>query len=270
MLFDLRARGRRRTVQVVYLGLVLLFGIGFIGFGVGVGGGGGGIVEAIFGNKEGSSSTSFSKQIAAAEARTRKHPSEAAAWVNLAEARLHGAGGSESYDETTQQFTAKGKQQLLKVVDAWNRYVALNPSDPPLSIAYDMIRVFGEEGLNEPAQAVTALELVIPNKPPTAGLYGQLAKYAYQAKNPREGDLASEKAVSLTPASDRAKVKAELEVIKKNPSGNPSNETFTGTTNGKVYSVKVNSKGQGTVVKTSPAPTKTTVKTSSTSSTKAK
>jgi hypothetical protein len=258
MLFDLRARGRRRTVQVVYLGLALLFGIGFVGFGVGVGGGsGGGIVEAIFGNKEGSGSSNFSKQIAAAEVRTRKHPSEAAAWAALAEARLHEAGGSASYDENTQQFTSKGKQQLVKVVAAWNRYVALNPSNPTLTIAYDMIRVFGEEGLNEPAQVVAVLELVIPTKPSSAALYGDLAKYAYQAKNTREGDLASEKAVSLSPAADRKKVKEELEAIKKNPSGNPSNETYTGTTNGKVYSVKVNSKGQGTVVKTSPAPTTT-------------
>jgi hypothetical protein len=259
MLFDLRARGRRRTVQAVYLGLVILFGIGFIGFGVGVGGGsGGGIVEAIFGNKEGSSSSSYSKQISAAEAHTRKYPNEAAGWAKLAEARYHEAGASEFFDESTQKFTPKGKQLLLKVVAAWNRYVALNPSNPPLSIGYDMISVFGEEGLNEPAQAVAALELVIPTKPASAGLYGDLAKYSYQAKNVREGDLASEKAISLTPAAQRKQVEAELAQIKANPSGNPSNETYTGTTNGKVYSVKVNSKGEGKIIKTSPAPPKKT------------
>ena len=31
MLFDLRGRGRRRTVQVIYIGLALLFGVGFVG-----------------------------------------------------------------------------------------------------------------------------------------------------------------------------------------------------------------------------------------------
>jgi len=260
MLFDLRARGRRRTVQAVYLGLVILFGIGFIGFGVGVGGGsGGGIVEAIFGNKEGSNGSSYAKQVSEAEARTRKHPAEAAAWAKLAEARYHEAGGSEFFDESTQKFTAKGKQLLVKVVDAWNRYVALNPSHPPLTIAYDMLSVFGEEGLNEPAQAVAALQLVIPANPPTAGLYGDLAKFAYQAKNVRVGDLASEKAVSLTPKAQRKQVAAELAQIKSNPSGNPSTQTYTDTANGKVYSIKANSNGQGTVLKTSPAPpTKTT------------
>jgi hypothetical protein len=260
MLFDLRGRGRRRTVRAVYLGLAILFGFSFIGFGVGTGLGGGGVFEGLFGSKEGSNSSSYAKQISAAETQTRKHPSEAAAWAALAEARLHEGNGSEFYDETKQQFTAKGKQLLTKVVDAWNHYVALSPSKPTLSIAEDMLRVFGEEGLNQPAQAVAVLQFIIPARPPNAGLYGELAKYAYQAKNTRVGDLAAQKTVSLTPASERSKVQSELAQIKANPSGNPANETFTGTTNGKVYTVKVNEKGAGTILKTSPAPAKTTKK----------
>jgi hypothetical protein len=255
MLFDLRARGRRRTVQAVYLGLALLFGVGFIGFGVGVGGGGGGVIEGLFGNKEGSNSSSYSKQISAAEARTHRHPAEAAAWAALADARLHEANGSEFYDETKQQFTSQGKELLIKVASAWNRYVVLNPSKPDITVAQNMLRVFGEEGLNDPAAAVQVMQYVIAAKPPSAALYGYLAKYAYEAKNPREGDLASQKTIQLTPAKERKSVEAQLEQIKKNPTGNPSNETFTGTTNGKVYSVKVGPKGSGTVVKTTTAPT---------------
>lgn len=261
MLFDLRARGRRRTVQVVYVGLSLLFLVGFIGFGVGVGGGnGGGLIEGIFGNKEGSSGAGYAKQVAAAEARAHKHPNEAAAWGALVEARFHEAGGSEFYDEEKQQFTDKGKELLTKIVADWNHYVALKPNAPTLALGYDMVRAFGEEGLNEPASAVAALQLVIPTQPPSAGLYGQLAKYAYQAKNTSVGDLAAQKAVALSPAKERARVKTYLEEVKKNPSGNPSNQTFTGTTNGKVYSVKVNKEGKGTIVKTSPAPSTTTTK----------
>ncbi len=257
MLFDLRARGRRRTVQVVYVSLALLFLVGFVGFGVGVGGGGGSPVEAIFGGKEGSASSSYAKQISEAEKHTKTHPGEAYAWVKLAEALFHNASGSEFYDEEKQQFTAKGKEQLTKVVNAWNRYVALKPTKPPLTIANDMVRVFGEEGLNQPAEAVVALQLVIPTKPPTAALYGDLAKYAYQAKNVRVGDLAAQKTISLTPAAQRKQVAAELQQLKSNPTGNPSSEQFTGTTNGKVYTVKVGAKGAGTILKTSPAPTTT-------------
>lgn len=255
MLFDLRARGRRRTVQVVYLGLAFLFLVGFVGFGVGVGGGGGGSpIEAIFGNKEGSAASGLSKQVSEAEKRTRKNPSEAAAWAKLAEARFRQASGSEYYDEEKQQFTSKGKEKLAKVVDAWNQYVALKPSNPPLTITNDMIRVFGEEGLNQPAEAVAVLQYVIPTRPASVALYGDLAKYAYQAKNVSVGDLASQKTISLTPASKRKDVEAELAELKANPTGNPSNRTYSATTNGKVYTVKVNSKGQGTVIKTSAAP----------------
>jgi hypothetical protein len=265
MLFDLRARGRRRTVQVVYLGLAVLFGLGFVGFGVGGGFGGGGVLEGVFGNKEGSSSSGFTKQISAAETRTRKAPSEAAGWAALADARLHQASGSEYFDEATQQFTSKGKEQLGKAANAWNQYLALDPPKPDIKVAQDMLRAFGEEGLNQPASAVQAIQLVIAAKPPTAALYGFLAKYAYQAKNPRVGDLATKKAVSLTPAKDRKQVEAQLAQLKTNPTGNPSKEQFTGTTNGKVYTVKVGSKGQGTVLKTSPAPaTTTTTKTATT------
>jgi hypothetical protein len=257
MLFDLRARGRRRTVQVVYVSLALLFLVGFIGFGVGVGGGGGSPVEAIFGSKEGSAGSSFAKQVSEAEKQTKTHPGEAYAWAKLAEALFHNASGSEFYDEEKQQFTAKGKEQLTKVVDAWNRYVALKPANPPLTVADDMVRVFGEEGLNQPAEAVAALQLVIPTKPASVGLYGDLARYAYLAKNMSVGDLAAQKTVALSPASKRKEVEAELQVLKKNPTGNPANEEFTGTSNGKVYTVKVNGKGAGTILKTSPIPTTT-------------
>jgi hypothetical protein len=253
MLFDLRARGRRRTVQVVYLGLAVLFGLGFIGFGVGGGFGGGGVLEGVLGNKEGSNGSGFEKQIKAAETRTHKAPGEAAGWAALADARLHQASGSEFFDEATQQFTSKGKEQLSKAAEAWNYYLSLNPPKPDIKVAQDMLRAFGEEGLNQPAAAVQAIQLVIAAKPPTAALYGFLAKYAYQAKNTRVADLASKKTISLTPAKNRKEVEARLAQLKANPTGNPSKESFTGTTNGKVYTVKVGSKGEGTVLKTSPA-----------------
>jgi hypothetical protein len=254
MLFDLRARGRRRTVQVVYLGLALLFLVGFVGFGVGVGGGGGGSpVEAIFG-KEGGGSSGYAKQISEAEKRTRKNPGEAAAWAALAEARFHQSNGSEYYDEEKQQFTSKGKEKLAEVVGAWNRYVALKPNNPPLTITNDMVRVFGEEGLNEPAEAVAVLQLVIPTRPASVALYGDLARFAYQAKNVSVGDLASQKTISLTPPADRKKVEAELAELKANPTGATTGQAGASAA-GNVVTVPAGSKGQGTVLKTSTAPT---------------
>ena len=62
MLFDLRGRGRRRTVRVIYIGLALLIGVGLVGFGVGGGFGGGGIVSSLNGH-EGAGGVNYSKQI---------------------------------------------------------------------------------------------------------------------------------------------------------------------------------------------------------------
>ncbi len=232
MLFDLRARGRRRTVQAVYLGLALLFGLGFVGFGVGGGFGGGGIFEA-FSGKEGSQNAGFSSQIAAAEKRVHKHPGEAAAWSALADVQFHQASGSEYYEEAKQQFTSQGKALLVKVANSWSRYMALKPANPDLTVAQEMLRVYGQEGLNQPGENVALLQqIVIPAKPPTAALYGQLAEFAYQASNTSVGDLASRKAVSLAPPSERARVKQALEQVKKNPTGSSSGGASTAAATG--------------------------------------
>ena len=62
MLFDLRGRGRRRTVKTIYIGLAVLIGVGLVGFGVGGGLGGGGILNATSGN-EGAGGASFASKI---------------------------------------------------------------------------------------------------------------------------------------------------------------------------------------------------------------
>lgn len=256
MLFDLRARGRRRTVQVVYLGLALLFAIGFIGFGVGGGFGGGGVLEGLFG-KEGAARSGFTAQIDAAEKRVKRHPGEAEAWAKLADAKYRQAGGSEFLNEATGKFTEKGKALLGEVAAAWSRYMALNPSKPNTKVAQEILPIYGKEGLNQPAAAVQVLQqVIIPAKPSNAAYYGFLARYAYEAKNVRVGDLASKKAVTLAPANVRAQVKAQLEQIKANPTGN--GETFTATSkSGQPYKVNLGKGGKGTAV---PLPSKTTKK----------
>ena len=79
--------------------------------------------------------------------------------------------------------------------------------------------MFGEEGLNEPAEAVQVLQIVVAAGRTSAALYAALAEYAYKAHNTRVGDLASAKAVSLAPAAQRTRLKTELAEIKKNPTG---------------------------------------------------
>ncbi len=91
MLFDLRGRGRRRTVQMIYLGLALLMGVGLVGFGVGGGVGGGGILSSLTDN-EGSSSANFASKIKKYQKLTQQQPSSVYAWEQLTLAQLHEAG----------------------------------------------------------------------------------------------------------------------------------------------------------------------------------
>jgi hypothetical protein len=257
MLFDLRGRHRRRAVKVIYVGLALLVGGGLVLFGVGTGGGGGGGLLNAASENEGSGGASFADQIKKYEKTIKKQPSNVAAWEKLTAAELHEAGGEAYVNATTGAPTAKGRELFGRASRSWESYLALNPPKPSTELAKLMLRVYGPEGLNQPASAVQVLQLVVAAEPKNASFYAQLAEFAYKAKNPRVGDLASTKAVSLAPSAQRARVKTELEAVKKNPEGT---ETLTTTTNGTVYTGKANGSGgfQGTAVKTTPTPAKTT------------
>ena len=265
MLFDLRGKHRRRAVKVIYVGLALLVGGGLILFGVGAGTGGGGLLNAATEN-EGSGGTSFSSQIKKYEKQIKKQPNNVAAWEKLTAAQLHEAGGEAFVNAQTGAPTAKGRELFSQASRSWESYLALNPPKPSLELAKLMLRVYGAEGLNQPASAVQVLQLVVAAEPKNASYYAALAEYAYKAKNTRVGDLATSRAVALAPAAERARVKKELETAKKSPAG----ETFTTTTNGTVYTGKPNGSGglEATAVKPTPAPAKTSTGTTSTGKTK--
>lgn len=250
MLFDLRARGRRKTVQVVYLGLALLFLLGFVGFGVGVGGGGGGIFNALTENG-GSSSANFAAKVAAAEKRTKQHPAEVAAWKALVEAQFHQASepGNIAVVGETEKYTAQGKVLLAKLAKSWSTYLKLETGHPDTELAARISGIFGEQGLDQPASEMKALQIAVKGNP-TVRLYSALAVSAYKAGNLKVGDAAAHKTISLAPAAERAKVKKYLAELRKNPlSHTPAtitkgaNGTLIATQGGKTYTVKSNGKG---------------------------
>jgi hypothetical protein len=248
MLFDLRGRGRRRTVQVTYITLAVIFVLGFVGLGVGGGFGSGGIFSA-FTNKEGSGGASFSDVVKRYEKLTRQQPASVSAWEKLLNAQLHEAGG-EAYSTRT-GVTSRGKELFTRIASSWEHYLALNPPQPDLLLAKQVLRIYGEEGLNQPAAAVQVLQIIVAAEPSSEPYYSQLALYAYKAKNTRIGDLAAEKAVKLAPAAQRERLKTEFAALKKNPNGLP--ETATATTNGQTFTVK--SGGNGTYTGAVPSPT---------------
>lgn len=250
MLFDLRGRGRRRTVQVIYAGLALLLGAGLILFGVGAGVGGGGILSSLTGS-EGSNSASFSNQIKKYQKLTKQQPSSLYAWEQLTFARLHEAGGEAYY--VGGRLTGKGRELYAQTAQSWRSYIALNPPKPNAELAQEMARVFGEEGLNQPAEAVKVLQIVTTARPESAALFGALAEYAYKANNTRVGDLAAAKAVALAPSAQRKQLKTQLAELKAHPNG----PEYTTTTNGKAYKLKPGANGTltGSASPTTPAPT---------------
>jgi hypothetical protein len=251
MLFDLRGRGRRRTVQVIYVGLAVIFLLGFVGLGVGGGFGSGGIFSA-FTEKEGTGGTSHSSEIKKYEQLTKREPQSVAAWEGLLQAQLHEAG-SEVYVTRT-GVTSKGRELYAQISNTWHRYLALNPAHPSVPLAKEVLLVFTEEGLNDAASAVQVLQIIVAAEPSSTHYYSFLADYAYKAHNTRVGDLASAKAVALAPAEQRERLKTELASLKKSPSGTTP-ETAVATTNGKTFTVK--SGGNGTYTGTVPSTNRT-------------
>jgi hypothetical protein len=206
MLFDLRGRGRRRTVQAVYLALALLLGGGLILFGVGAGNGTGGILNAFTGNgSSGAQGQAVSAQEKAALKATQQNPNSAAAWTQLVQARGTSATTSgTNYDSNTGTFTDAGKKELASLVAAWNRYQALTKS-PDANTAILAARAYAK--LSQFSNAAGAWETVAAGNPNEASAFECLAVNSYAASDTRKGDLAAAKALELLPKASRTTAK---------------------------------------------------------------
>lgn len=213
MLFDLRGRGRRRTIQAIYVALAILMGGGLVFFGIGGGTSGGGLLDAFKGGGGGGSDT-FSKQVSQAQKTLKTNPNDAAAWAVIARTRFQQAGQGDSYDQQTSQFTDKGKTQLQQSATAWEHYLALNPSKPDDALASLMVQVYSPSALNQPAKGVKAAQIVTAVRPSAQTFY-TLAVFAYAAGDKRTGDLAAAKTLSLTPSARKTQTKLLLEQAKK-------------------------------------------------------
>ena len=216
MLFDLRGRGRRRTVQTIYLGLAILMGGGLVLFGIG-GATSGGLIDAIQGNSGSSSAGDvFQKRVDTLEKRTTANPRDSRAWAELAGLRFQVATTGANYDQTNGVYTAKGKAELRQASAAWQRHLALSPDKPDTQVAKQMVQAYGVAGLREYGQAVKALEYVIDATPrPTYQTYAQLAVLAHGAKQDRKATLSADKAVELAPKSQRKAVRSQIKAAQQ-------------------------------------------------------
>lgn len=214
MLFDLRGRGRRRTVQVIYLGLaVLMFG-GLVLFGVGAGNGFGGLLNAFTGNgSSGAARQYVSQQEKNAAKLTVQQPSNPQAWAALAQARADDAGQGSNYNVNTGNYTAAGQKVAAAAGQAWQRYLQLEPH-PNSDLARVMaLRIYAP--LLDHNHEAQAWEIVTAANPTVFTYYEYLAAAAYQAGQTRKGDLAAAKAISLAPKVQQLTVRQQLQQAKK-------------------------------------------------------
>ena len=210
MLFDLRGRGRRRTIQVIYLGLAVLMGGGLVLFGVGTGGGGGGLLNAFNPTGGASAGKAFvSAQAKAALRQTKLEPSNPQAWANLTQARYEDA--SQGFDSSTQSYTAAGKADLAAAAQAWQRYLQID-KHPDSTLA----RLMGEayQSLGNYGQAAQAWQIAAAANPTIPTYWTYVALAAYLAKDTELGNLAAAKAISLTPRAQRSILQTEINAAK--------------------------------------------------------
>ncbi|HUA45132.1 MAG TPA: hypothetical protein VMA77_07890 [Solirubrobacteraceae bacterium] len=215
MLFDLRSRGRRRTVQGVYLFLAILLGGGLVLFGVGAGNGLGGLLNAF----NGGGSSSGQKAVVSAQEQqaikqTQTSPNDPAGWANLLQARWTSAGQGADFNSSTGQFTAAGLKELKLATQDWQKYLSLTKNPDP-NLAVLAARAYA--GQQNYAGEASAWDLETLAAPTAVKGFECLAVSAYAAGQTRKGDLAEAKALSLVPKNQQTLLKNQLNAAKTQP-----------------------------------------------------
>ena len=223
MLFDLRGRGRRRVVKIIYGGLAVLLGGGLVFFGIG-GDVQGGLFDAF--SQGGDATKQIEERVDNARAATQRDPRNPRNWAVLAEAEFQLAGQSEGFNageqDPTKQFTGDARKELEDAVAAWRRHLEVAGDDPNANTASIMRNAL--VSLGDAEGAVRAQEIVIDGLPEAGpGDYAQLAVLAATAGQTRKSDLAADRAEELAPKDQKAAVRAQIEQA-KSQSGTPAAE----------------------------------------------
>jgi hypothetical protein len=209
MLFDLRSRGRRRTVQGVYLLLAIILGGGLVLFGVGTGGGVGGLLDAFTNNGSSSNKPVISQAEKSAVRQTQLQPNNPGAWASLVQTRYESA--SQYANQTTGAYSSAGINELKGAAQAWQRYLQLTKT-PDWTLAQVAARAYS--ALGDFKNETAAWQIVTQANPNVATYFEDLAVSAWSAKENQLGDLAAAKALSLTPKAQQAQMKLTLEQLK--------------------------------------------------------
>jgi hypothetical protein len=209
MLFDLRSKGRRRAVKVIYTFLALIMVSGLLLVGVGTGGSGG-LLNGLENNGSNGTTGVDYGPVNAALKLTREHPNSAAAWAALVQARYSAADQGSNYNSTASTYSASGDAQLKLLAKAWTRYQAL-VSTPSLNVS--ILAARAEEHLGDFPAATLAWQAVANSENAESAFYCLTAN-AYAAKETRVAGLAETQTLALTPKLQRSNIKSQLAAAK--------------------------------------------------------
>jgi hypothetical protein len=157
-------------------------------------------------NQNNGINSAIRKRMKRDQAALQRDPEDETALADLV--RAHYQLATDDADADTGAFGAKGKQELAQASGAWKRYVAV-ADEPSDSLAGLMLQAYSEGGLNMPAEAAKAAEVVAAARP-SAQAYLTLTAYAAQAGETRIADLAGQKAIELAPPGQKQLVRQQV------------------------------------------------------------
>lgn len=208
MLFDLQGK-RRRVVQATYLSLALLMGGGLVLFGIG-GDVSGGLFDAFSDRSGGNGNEVVEERVKDNEEKLQQNPNALAARKELVR-DYYQLAVSQADDRGV--YPADAQDELRKAAQNWTAYLAAEDGDPDPSLARVALRVYDVTALNQPEQAMRAARVIAEDTGDASG-YVQLAQYAVLAGDKRTENLATQKAVELTPAGQRKRLRKDLRELK--------------------------------------------------------
>ncbi len=206
MLFDLRSRGRRRFVQVIYLMLALVMVSGLVLVGVGTGNGNGGLLNAFTNNGSSNGSSVSDAAVKSALKATKSHPNSASAWASLITARSELANQDANTSGATTVYTKSGLAELKLLVGDYEQYTKLVKT-PSVEMAHLAANAYTSI---KDWTGASGVWQVLANAEPSSSTFACVAATSYAAKDKTLGALAAAKALSLVPKLDKLELQSEL------------------------------------------------------------
>lgn len=216
MLFDVRAPGRKRLIQAIYLVLAIVLVGGTILFGVGTG------LPGIFGgNNDNGGGIDIAKQqqekLEKVEKQVAAKPRDQKLLAQLASLRY--AAGVSKIGENVVNLPPEARTEMQKAANAWQRYLDTNPDPIDPGLANKMVAVFAPDALKQPdnwanAQAIVTEAAVADAKArgqkPAVNAYLQLLTAQAAAGRKRQAKITADAARSVVPKAQRKELEEAI------------------------------------------------------------